>query len=165
MTPPRGAVESGTGPHPIDPDDFEVNPKKYSVYRVAQQFTPPDASLCDLGGCVDTKMAPILPSDTWRITHLVKTHYLIESDEYNDRQCHYLNDHHQNPAGGGVNIFGHCLQAYEYAIYVTLDGKTDGGWQILPGSQKIFSARETFLGPDDANAALWPTDFNFVAAK
>lgn len=165
MTPPAGAVTEGSGPYSVNPDGFKVDPNKYPKFTASADVDPPDARDCWIGGCSPRKMAPILTTDIWSVTHIVRNKYLIESDSYNERQCLYMNKLKENPAGGGVNIFGHCLRALEFGIYVTPTGAVDGGWQILPGSQKIFSARETFLAPDVRNTKMWPADFHFVGHK
>lgn len=168
--PPPGVVQYGTGKVPVDPDDYAVSPEKYPVYKAQQDFDPPSAQSCWANfvgsnrGCSLLPQTKILASDVWHVTHVVDDRYLIESDAYNERECRLLNK--KGYSAGSVNIFGSCLRDYNFAIYISADGDVSGGWELLPGPQKILSARYTYLSYAPSKNKGWPSGqvFEQVAA-
>lgn len=138
-----------------NPDKFKVDSAKYNMYHANKEIQPPKAEIYGLGGKGYVPMTSIVPSDVWMVTHLYKGRYILQSESYNDRQCRYLDKIRRNPAGGGVNLLGKCLQAYEYGIYINKSGVIDGGWEVLPGSQKIMSARKMYLAPNMGKTSMW----------
>lgn len=154
--PPSNAIEHGSGSSPIDPDDLAVSSEKFPQFHVLQQLSPPEIKYLLFGYEVMVEMIPISPSDTWRVTHVFADRYLIESDEYNERECRFLAKNYPRANDAYVNIFGSCLRQHNYAIFVTPSGEISGGWQLLPGPQLVLSARYTYLSYAPEKNAGWP---------
>ena len=125
---------------------------------------PPDIKYKLFNYDVTVEMVPIDPTDTWHVTHIFAGRYLIQSDEYNERECRLMAKKRQD---GFVNIFGACKRDHDYAIYVTPTGEMSGGWQLLPGPRLGGSERYTRLSYAPAQDAGWPmgTVFQPVAAR
>jgi len=149
-------IPPGSDGMAVKPDKFKVDSSRHPIFHVSNSLTPPDGETYWISGAEYVPMTSILPSDTWKVTHIYRDLFIVQSEEYNDRQCRYLDEINRNPAGGGVNIFGSCLQAFEYGIYLNEQGEIAGGWELLPGEQKIFSARKMFLAPNDEKTEAWP---------
>ena len=141
--PPPGSVQYGTGASPVDPDDYEVSPADYPSFHVRTDIDPPDSTRCWFR-CSKLTQVRILPTDIWHVTHVVAGKWLIESSAYQDRQEAYVRSHYHI----GSN-------KYNYAIYVDGNGVIDGGWQLLPGSNKLFSERYMYFTFDPKNNAGW----------
>lgn len=168
MQPPPGAVLYGSGPVPLNPDQFKVDPDKYPAYVAIEKLKPPTTQMCWPGGCLTLEMAEILPTDVWKVTHVFRGKYMIESTQFENKQCNLnlgpsILGTRQNPAGGGTTWLSRtCQRAYDYVIYITPDGQVAGGWELLPGPGKILEARNTYLSPSPEKTALWPRNFSFV---
>lgn len=154
---------SGSDGVAVNPDRYKIDGSQYPIFHTRKSIDAPAGETYWLAGAEYLAMTPILPTDSWRVTHTYKGLLIIQSEEYNDRQCRYLDQIGRNPVGGGVNILGYCLQAFEYGIYVDEQGAITGGWELLPGKQKIFSARNMFLSPDEQGTSLWPEEVIFFA--
>ena len=159
--PPAGAIKAGSGPTPIDPDTLQVNSSKYPLFHVLQQLSPPEIRYLLFGYPVTVEMIPINPSDTWRVTHVFAGRYLIESDEYNERECRFLAKNYPKKNDANVNIFGSCKRQHDYAIFVSPNGEISGGWQLLPGPQLGGSNRYTYLSYAPDKNAGWPVGVVF----
>ena len=155
-------VPPGSSGKAVNPDQFRVDSDDYPDFRVPARTVPPDAETYWIAGAERLSMTPILPSDRWKTTHVYRGFLIVQSEEYNERQCRYLDEIDQNPAGGGVNVFGVCLQAFEYGIYLNDNGEIVGGWEVLPGKQKVLGARKIYLAPSDGKASDWPEALRFV---
>ena len=151
--PPSNAITRGSGSSPVDPDTLQVNSSVYPQFHVLQLLSPPEIKYVLFGHDVTVEMVPINPSDTWHVTHLFANRYLIESDEYNDRECRLMAKKHQD---GYINPWGKCLRQHDYTIFVTLSGEVSGGWQLLPGPQLGGSNRYTYLSYAPEKNAGWP---------
>lgn len=160
--PPSNAVRYGSGSTPIDPDTLTVHSSKYPLFHILQQLSPPEIRYLLFGYPVTVEMVQIYPSDTWRVTHVFAGRYLIESDDYNDRECRLMAKNHQD---GYVNPWGKCLRQHDYAIYITPKGEISGGWQLLPGPQLWGSSRYTYLSYAPEKDAGWPTGAIFSTSK
>jgi hypothetical protein len=160
--PPAGAVKDGSGTTPIDPDALLINSNEYPRFHVLQLLSPPEIKYVLFGYAVIVEMVPIYPSDVWRVTHVFVGRYLIESDEYNERECRLMAKKHQD---GYVNPWGKCLRQHDYAIFVTPSGEVSGGWQLLPGPQLGGSNRYTYLSYAPDKNAGWPTGPVFRASN
>lgn len=158
--PPNDAIEYGSGRAPIDPDKLLVNSDKYPRFHLAQTLSPPAIDYLLFGHPVEVEMVPIYPSDTWRVTHIFANRYLIESDNYNERECRLMAKKHDD---GYVNPFGNCLRQHDYAVFITTSGEVSGGWQLLPGPQLGGSNRYTYLSYAPGKNTGWPTGAIFAA--
>jgi hypothetical protein len=169
MSPPPGALTYGSGPVPVNPDKFAVDSKKYPTYKANGTIKPPATQYCWPEGCAPIEMTNILPTDVWVVTHVFKGLYMIESDEYQNRQCRFKlvsagMGAKQNVDGGGMTSFSKtCTSAHLFAIYVDTTGKISGGWELLPGPNILFAERDTYLSPTPGKASQWPVDFSFRA--
>ncbi|HET7587679.1 MAG TPA: hypothetical protein VFL45_06315 [Gammaproteobacteria bacterium] len=158
--PPPGVVQYGSGKVPVDPDDYAVNPGKYPVYRAKQDFDPPSPRDCwanfvgSKRGCSSLPQTKVLASDVWHVTHMIDDRYLIESDTYNNRECQALATKY---AVGLERVFGSYSCQYNFAIYIRSDGTVSGGWELLPSSQKVLSARYTYLSYAPRKNEGWPS--------
>src|ERR1700733_5473027 len=102
-------------------------------------------------------MTDILSTDVWMVTHVFKGLYMIESKEYQERECRLKID-------GGPTLFSDtCHSRHLFAIYTDPAGKLVGGWQLLPGPDKLFSERDVYLDPSPDKTRQWPADFGFSA--
>lgn len=153
QSPPQGAVTYGTGATPVDPDDYRVDSSKYPEFKVFTELTPPESNWCWFG-CQKVVQVPIITTDVWRVTHVVMGKWLIESETYQDRQEAYVRKNYQL----GAN-------QHNYAVYITQEGSVDGGWELLPGSNLLFSERYMYMSFDPKNNAGWPTGSVFVRIK
>lgn len=152
-SPTKDQVMFGSGATPIDPDTLQVDSSAYPKFHVLQQLLPPEIRYKLFTYDITVEMVPIDSSDTWYVTHIFAGRYLIQSDEYNERECRFLANRHQ---GGYVNPFGTCKRDYDYAIYVTPSGEITGGWQLLPGSRMGGTERYTRLSYAPTQDAGWP---------
>lgn len=152
--PPSNALTQGSGSTPINPDTLRVNSNEYPQFHLVQQLSPPEIKYMLFGYEVTVEMVPIDPSDTWRVTHVFAGRYLIESDEYNERECRLMAKKHQD---GYVNPWGKCLRQHDYAVFIAPNGEVSGGWQLLPGPQLGGSNRYTYLSYAPEKNAGWPT--------
>ena len=106
-------------------------------------------------------MAPMLKSDAWRVTHIYDNKYIVESDEYNARECKLLSDTHHY--GYSEGWFGGCTQKLNFGIDLEVSGEVSNGWQLLPGSPLLFSERYMHLGGKGSDK--WPDGFRFIPAN
>jgi len=140
---------------PVYVDKFKVNSKDYPAFRLAgNSLVPPVSKLCTFGGCIDIRQTKIEKEDVWHVTHIVNGRYLIQSKEYNERQCRY-----RAKKGSGywsVNIFNMCLRSYDFAIYITPEGEVSGGWELLPGHRKGGAERKVFFNMNPSKNTGWP---------
>lgn len=158
--PPPGAVKFGSGNVPVDPDDYAVPSDHYPVYRATQKFLPPAPPDCTVNwknsnnGCSSMPRTKILTTDVWKVTHVFGGRYLVESSSYSQREERLLEKS------------GYLSNQYDFAIYILPNGVVAGGWQILPGSSKVFSARYTYLSYAPVKNKGWPPGqvFEQVAA-
>lgn len=153
---PADAISHGSGSTPIDPDDLTVDSNKYPLFHISQQVSPPEIRYLLFGYPVTVEMTQIYPSDTWHVTHVFAGKYLIESDEYNERECRFLAKNYPEKNDANVNIFGTCKRQHDYAIFVISNGEISGGWQLLPGSQLGGSNRYTYLSYAPEKNSGWP---------
>lgn len=160
--PPSDAIEHGSGQTPIDPDRLVVNPDNYPKFHVAQSLSPPIIQYDLFHLKFTIEMTTISPSDTWRVTHVFAGRYLIESDEYNERECRFVA---KKKSESQINIFGSCLRQHDYAVFVTPNGEISGGWQLLPGPQLGGSNRYTYLSYAPEKNAGWPTGVVFRSSS
>lgn len=159
--PPSNALTQGSGSTPINPDTLRVNSSEYPLFHVLQQLSTPEVRYLLFGYPVTVEMIPINPSDTWRVTHVFAGRYLIESDEYNERECRFLAKNYPKKNDANVNIFGSCKRQHDYAIFVSPNGEISGGWQLLPGPQLGGSNRYTYLSYAPDKNAGWPVGVVF----
>lgn len=154
---PPEALSHGTGSAPVKPDQFEVKPDLYPKYRARLGFKPPPRHP-DL---LQFVMVEIHGEDEWHVSHVIGNRYVIQSPQYNERQCRYLNS---LSAGSGrlVNIFGRCLRWHDYGIYITSTGKIDGGWEFLPSDRIGGANRYMHMSWSPEKNSGWPADEMFI---
>ncbi len=157
--PPDAALTDGTGAEPVKPDKFEVRPEQYPFFNVAAELKPP----LPFPGS-HTEMVEILKEDKWQVTHVIGSRYIIQSKEYNERQCRYL-DRLGVGSAGFVNLFGTCLRDYDYGIYITPDGKINGGWELLPSDEIMAGNRYMYMSWEASKNQGWPVDAVFQPHK
>jgi hypothetical protein len=154
--PPYQIEKYGTGQQPVKPDVFLVKSKDYVSYRVARRLSPP------FYGKQVTETVDIHESDVWKVTHKVEDRFIIQSDEYNERQCRFLDKRYQGVRGGFVNLLGICLRDYGYGIYITPKGEIDGGWELLP--HRLGGAnRYMYMFWHPAKNEGWPKGVIFIS--
>ncbi|MBI3343704.1 MAG: hypothetical protein HY028_02345 [Gammaproteobacteria bacterium] len=158
QSPPSAVLTDGTGVAPVKPDEFEVKSDKYQRYQASFDFKPPKPSE-SLRNMVEVRKEEI-----WKITHVIGSRYIIQSDEYNERQCQYLNSLGKG-TGGFVNIFGVCLSDYDYGIYITADGKVNGGWELLPSDRIMGANRYMYMHWEETKNEGWPRGVVFEPTK
>jgi len=156
---PRGALEYGSGSTPVDPDELRVASNSYPKYRVSEPVTPPRWRYdFDASKESDTPMLDILPSDEWLVTHRFQNLYLIQSESYTDRQCHFLAKMGPGNYGGHVGLFSSKCQSNSlYAIFIRADGQVSGGWKLLKNPKIVIlrSDRRTHFVPSPERNKGW----------
>ena len=164
---PDVALTYGTGAEPVKPDKFEVESERFPVFKALSALNPPPRIPTlqnDMHGQMVNHMEAIASSDNWRVTHVIGHRYIIQSKEYSERQCRYLNQLGIG-SGGFVNLFGTCLRHYDYGIYITQDGKVDGGWELLPSDRIMAGNRYMYMSWESSKNQGWPVDIVFKAQK
>ena len=160
--PPEGAIKYGSGARAVKPIIYAVESRKFPKFKVRKQFTPPRN--LTVGFDSHFEMMDLYESDIWNVTHNVNGHYIIQSEEYRDRQCRYLETKGRHgSAGGFIPLFSNKCLSERFGIYITLDGYIDGGWQRLPSKQ--HPSNREYLNPDPKKNEGWPTGIIFINVK
>lgn len=137
-----------------NPDIFKVRKKgAYPSYSVATEYLPPDTVTTWFGVTNKYKSAPISSTDKWIVTHTIQSNFIIQSEEYNERQCRFLeggrNSHWY------INPFGWCLSSYEYGIAINSEGRVTIGWVLLPSSRIGGAYRKKFIPLEPTYEQSW----------
>jgi hypothetical protein len=167
QTAPDVALSYGTGAEPVIPKKFEVESEHFPIFKVLSALNPPPkiSSLKnDMHAQMVNHMQAISSSDKWQVTHVIGHRYIIQSKDYNERQCRYLNQLGIG-SGGFVNTIGICLRDYDYGIYITQDGKVDGGWELLPSDRIMAVNRYMYMSWEPSKNQGWPVDIVFKPQK
>lgn len=163
--PPNAWTDQPNG-EPVDPDRFVVDSSNYPTFQTSTDIQPPTALNCwqSFSVCENLAQIQILKTDVWRVTHVVAGHWLIESTSYQNREEDSLQDAAKQAAKNGFQrTFGMpSNHQYNFAICVDQDGRVDGGWELLPGSAKLFSERYMYFSFDQQQNAGWPTGSVFT---
>lgn len=145
MIPPPGATLAAPPANIENPDTYRVDSANYPAYRIKERFEPPRWKV----GAVQSKytMAPIEPTDVWKVTHQVGDVFLIYSDTYNDRQCRLLASMAPSGrAGGFIGRWGSaCHPDRLYHIPITLNGKVKSGWKLLYNPKRVIFSRHRYI--------------------
>lgn len=158
-SPPPGATEYGSGPRPVYPDTFKVSSDSYPRFRAREDFLPPRPEYCYLDSCTHLPITSINRSDQWKVKYVFKGLYIIQSDEYNKRQCFYLEQRGSSYAG---SMLGYCAMNIDFDIYITTDGVVSGGWELLAGGFAGPEAR-TYFNPSPKKNEGWPVGKLFLS--
>ena len=118
----------------INPDKLlvEKNESKFN-YSFTDLFLPP-LPLWNKGKNSVDSLAIIHLEDEWYVSHKYRKYYIIQSDDYNLRQCK------KEQFGDFINVFGKCKRRNDYGFWI-LDNNVIG-WANLPGPLRVFSARK-----------------------
>lgn len=150
---PDGASEYGSGSGPVNSSRFEVRSDKYPFYAVESVLMPPEAEYCSKLRCAEVPQVPILPSDKWKVTHVFRGRYLIQSDEYNERQCRLLAS--EGGYGGYSQLGRFCSPRHFFAIYISPEGSVSGGWELFRAVGG-WGRKEMYMNPHPSKNIGWP---------
>lgn len=92
-TPPPQVGEFGTGRQPAKPDVFEVKSKDFPSYSVTENIKPPGLTLRSYRNPA-VKFTDFEKTDIWKVTHKIGERFIIQSEEFNERQCRFLINTH-----------------------------------------------------------------------
>jgi len=132
--PSDGAYKHGSGPTPVNPGEYQVDGDLFPEYRVTTTRQPPPFALMDKGvlRIFREPTNPILPTDSWKVRYRFKNFLLVNSIEFDRRECR---DHSTIP----LKKDGTCN--YDWCLYISEGGSVTGGWgHCTPGGDKrVFS--------------------------
>lgn len=151
--PPDNALLIQGKPALINPDHYKVNPLDYPVFLAKNDYLPPAPKKHFAGEVYPLIVDEIMAADVWRVTHVINELWIIQSEQFNERECRLLDK--RGYSDGFVNIFNRCLRRIDFGIYVDPNGNVNGGWALLPGPQITFIERETYLYYSQIGSKQW----------
>jgi len=133
---PEAALKYGSGPEPVESSAYRVSADDFPRYRVASTLFPPKSAVIVRGELhpLDRPFAPILPTDIWEVRYKFKEYLLVNSLEFDRRDCREGIRHGAPPT---INANGTCT--FDWCLYISISGEVTGGWDhCVPGGKKIF---------------------------
>ena len=133
----------------VDPDAYQVKSNEFPTYKVKQIITDPprQSSNNKSSGWL---MVEILPSDTWKVTHVYKKYRLLFSEDYQKRQVDLLEKLDAKQRN----------DIYLFHLPIDADGRVQGGWVPLKNLKVVVfkGDRRQILNPEYWKNPEWTSE-------